>query len=132
MMREDTLSSPLFGLSFNNGASVAVLNPEPRGDTTVEETRLAKPVVTDARLQFGALGAWQADDSPIEFGFWFPGSTSSYGGGRGGAAGLRWMRRYHPIAQGVDHTYQVAFRFGQNESFRDFTRNAWRWAWDTL
>ncbi len=84
------------------------------------------------RLQFGALGAWQADGGPIEFGFWFPGTTSSYGGGRGGPAGPRWIRRYHPITQGVAHSYQVSFRFGQNESFRDVTRNAWRWAWNTL
>ena len=85
LMREDILPAPLFALSFNNGASVAVLDPSPRGDTTVEETRLSKPVMTDARLQFGALGAWQADDGPIEFGFWFPGTTSSYAGGRGAA-----------------------------------------------
>ena len=132
LMREDILPAPLFALSFNNGASVAVLDPSPRGDTTLEETRLAKPVLTDARLQFGALGAWQADDGPIEFGFWFPGTTSSYAGGRGGPAGPRWMRRYHPITQGVAHSYQVSFRFGQNESFRDVTRNTWRWAWNTL
>jgi hypothetical protein len=34
-MREDVLPAPLFALSFNNGASVAVLDPAPRGDTTV-------------------------------------------------------------------------------------------------
>ena len=44
----------------------------------------------------------------------------------------RWVRRYHPIAPDTVHRYQVAFRFGQHESFRDLTRNAWRWAWDTL
>jgi hypothetical protein len=132
LMREDILPAPLFGLSFNNGASVAVLDPSPRGDTTVEETKLTKAEITDARFEFGALGAWQADGGAIEFGFRFPGTTSSYAGGRGGPAGLRWTRRYHPITQGVVHSYQVSVRFGQNESFRDVTRNAWRWAWNTL
>ncbi len=42
LMREDILPAPLFALSFNNGASVAVLDPAPRGDTTVEETQLSK------------------------------------------------------------------------------------------
>ena len=46
--------------------------------------------------------------------------------------GRRYVRRYHPITQGVAHNYQVSFRFGQNESFRDMTRNSWRWAWNTL
>jgi len=146
IMREDILPAPLFALSFKNGASVSALNPSPRGDTTVEETRLARLVMIDARLQFGALGAWQADKWPIEFGFRFPGTTSEYPRGprpasqpanrpmTSGAVSAtpRWIRRYHPIAEGVSHTYQLSFRFGQNESFRDVTRNSWRWAWDTL
>ncbi len=129
-MREDLLPAPLFALSFKNGASVAVLDPSPNGDSTFEETKLTKDVMTDARFKFGALGAWQTDNNPIEFGFWFPGSVSGYMGGPN--ADPRKIRRYHPIAQGVAHTYEVSFRFGQNESFHDVTRNTWRWAWNTL
>jgi hypothetical protein len=132
IMREDILPAPLFALSFNNGASVTVLDPSPRGDTTVEETRLSKSVMTDARFRFGALGAWQANDGEIEFGFIFPGTSSIYAFGPGAQPNPRWIRRYHPINQGVVHSYQVSFRFGQNESFRDVTRNSWRWAWNTL
>jgi hypothetical protein len=138
LMREDVLSAPLFALSFKNGDSVAVLDPSPRGDTTVEETP-QRTVMADARFQFGAIGAWQTNDSPIEFGFLFPGTTKSAGGGFGLGRGrgtqpatLRWTRRYHPITQGVEHSYKVSFRFGQKESFRDLTRNAWRWTWNTL
>ena len=130
LIREDFLPAPLFALSFQNGASVTVLDPSPRGDSTVDETKLLQPVMTDARFQFGALGAWQENEGPIEFGFWFPGTASSYM--RGPYAKPKWARRYHPIAQGVVHSYQVSFRFGQNESFRDMTRNSWRWAWNTL
>ena len=132
LMREDILPAPLFALSFNNGASVAMLDPSPRGDSTVEETKLSKEVMTDARFQFGALGAWQADEGPIEFGFSFPGTTSVYQFSTNTPAKPRWIRRYHPIEQGVAHGYQISFRFGQNESFRDVTRNTWRWAWNTL
>jgi hypothetical protein len=132
LMREDILSAPLFALSFKNGASVTVLDPSPRGDTTVEETRLSKPVITDARLQFGALGAWQPDKGSIEFGFRFPGSNESAAGGRGAMATPRPSRRYHPIAEGVSHSYRVSFRFGQDESIRDVLRNSWRWAWNAL
>src|ERR1039457_6133495 len=88
--------------------------------------------MTDARIQFGALGAWQAENGAVEFGFHFPGTSSDYAGGRGGPVKPRWVRRYHPIAPGVAHSYTVSFRFGQNESFRDVTRNSWRWAWNTL
>ena len=132
IMREDILPAPMFGISFSNGASVTMLDPAPRGDTTEEETRLAKPVIIDSRLQFGSLGVWQTNNGPIAFGFTYPGTSDSMGGGRGGPPGRRYVRRYHPIEPGVVHTYQVSFRFGQNESFRDMTRNSWRWAWNTL
>ena len=132
LIREDMLPAPLFALSFNNGASVSVLDPSPRGDSTVEETRLTQPVMIDARFQFGALGAWQTKDGPLEFGFRFPGTTSLYAPDPDAPAQLRLIRRHHPITAGVAHRYAVSFRFGAGESFRDVTRNAWRWAWGTL
>jgi hypothetical protein len=132
VMREDILPAPLFALAFKNGASVAVLDPAPRGDTTVEESKLSKAVMTDARFQFGSLGAWQADGGPVEFGFSFPGTVTRYTGGPGKPAVRQWVRRYHPIASDTVHSYRVEFRCGRNESFRDLTRNAWRWAWETL
>lgn len=132
LMREDILPAPLFALSFSNGSSVAMLDPSPRGESTVEETRLSKDVMTDARFQFGMLGAWQANGRTIEFGFQFPGTTSMYAFGPDAPSKPRWIRRFHPIAQGVVHTYEVSFRFGLHESFRDVTRNTWRWAWKEL
>jgi hypothetical protein len=132
LMREDILSAPLFALSFEDGSTVAMLNPSPKGDSTVEETRVAKAVMTDARYQFGALGAWQHDEHPIEFGFRFPGTMSVYPFGPDAPVVPRWIRRYHPVDEETAHSYEVSFRFGLDESFRDMTRNAWRWAWDTL
>lgn len=132
VMREDILPAPLFALSFANGSSVAVLDPFPRGESTVEETKLLTDVMIEARCQVGALGAWQRNDAAIEFGFCFPGTVSMFPYDPKSPATPRWIRRYHPIAQGVAHRYEVRIRFGQNESFRDVTRNTWRWAWSTL
>lgn len=132
LLREDILPAPLFALSFANGASVSVLDPAPQGDTTVEESRLVHPVTIDARLQFGALGAWQAKDGPVEFGFRFPGTTALYPPGTRPVTEPQWYRRCHPIRPGTAHRYAVSFRFGENETFRDVTRNSWRWAWETL
>jgi hypothetical protein len=131
-MREDILPAPLMALSLGGGFSVAMLDPSPRGESTVEETRLSKDTMTDARFQFGAFGVWQANNRPIEFGFRFPGTMSFHTFGPNAATRPRWIRRFHPIAPGVTHGYEVSFRFGQKESFREMTRNAWRWAWSTL
>ncbi|HWH58310.1 MAG TPA: hypothetical protein VN682_11805 [Terriglobales bacterium] len=155
VMREDILAAPLFALSFENGASIAMLDPHPRGDTTEEESKLTKLVMTDARIQFGAMGAWQAADGTVHFGFRYPSTTTDFGGGRPAGASpvtadtrasttpappatsaippkMRWIRRYHPMTDGFTDSYEIRFRFGQNESFRDVTRDAWRWAWNTL
>ena len=132
MMREDILAAPLFAMSFNNGASIAFLDPTPRGDTTEEESKLTNLTMTDPRFQFGALCAWQAQHGAINFGFRYPGTVQDFGGRRGEPAFERLVRRYHPVSDGFTQTYQVQFRFGQGESFRDLTRDAWRWAWNTL
>jgi len=132
LIREDMLPAPLFALSFENGASVAALDPSPRGDTTNEESKLTNLTMTDARFKFGALGAWQTQNGAVEFGFRYPGTISDFGGTRGGPAAPRTIRRYHPITEGATQSYDVDFRFGQDESFRDLTRNADRWAWNTL
>lgn len=129
LMREDVISAPLFALSFANGTSVAVLDTAPQGDTTVSESRLAETIMTDARFKFGSLGAWQEDEKPVEFGFQYPGSMNQFSRG---PTGQTWYRRYHPIQEETVHAYAVGFRFGRDESFRDVTRNTWRWAWETL
>ncbi|HRS52611.1 MAG TPA: hypothetical protein P5067_09315 [Candidatus Marinimicrobia bacterium] len=130
IMREDILPAPMFALSFKEGFSVTMLNPSPNGESTVEETKLLKNVMTDARFQFGSIGAWQEDEHPIEFGFKFPGTMNVYAFGPN--ATERWIRRFHPITDGFTHNYEVNFRFGCDESFRDVIRNSWRWAWSTL
>ena len=130
-MREDILAAPLFAMSFKNGASVAMLDPSPRGDTTEEESKLTHLEMTDSRFQFGALGARQANNV-IQFGFRYPGTVQDFGGRRGEPATPRWVRRYHPITDNFSQNYELRFRFGQNENFRQVERDAWRWAWNTL
>jgi hypothetical protein len=142
-MRETYLTAPLFGLLFKNGYSVTVLDPSPRGNTTVEESRAPTgTTLIDEHYQFGALGANASADGGVEFGFWLPGTVHDYAnaGGFGPAARNRnrpapvpsVRRRYHPIKQGVQHAYNVEFLFGQKETFPELTRNSWRWAWGTL
>ena len=84
-IREDYLSAPLFGVSFQDGNWAAVLDAAPRGDTTqAENTAPAATPIIDERIQFGALGARELSDGGIELGFWLPGTTSEIGGGRRG------------------------------------------------
>ncbi|HSW51185.1 MAG TPA: hypothetical protein VLH09_13465, partial [Bryobacteraceae bacterium] len=137
-VRDTSLTAPLFALSFKNGYSVTVMNPSPRGDTTTEESRTPTgTVMIDERFQFGALGARENAEGGVDFGFWLPGTINDYIGG--GARSLTtttpvpsWRRRYHPIQQGLAHSYEVAFRFGEKETLPQVTRNSFRWAWETL
>jgi hypothetical protein len=132
VMREDYLPAPVFGLSFRDGASVAVLEPAPRGDSTIAETRLSDAVMIDERFKFGALGAWQSEGGPVELGFRFPGTMDIFTGPASADTPSQTFRRYHPIETGVKHAYAVRFRFGIDEAFPDVAREAWRWAWEVL
>ncbi|HEX4027026.1 MAG TPA: hypothetical protein VHX18_05355 [Rhizomicrobium sp.] len=160
-IRETALTAPLFALNFPDGHSIAVLDPAPRGETTPEEAQApTATVMTDARFNFGALGAYQ-DTGGTVFGYWVPGTVNDFLNlGRNGSAQPpgtspgapaavltaqgelapaakpnvkpAWRRRYNPIQEGMAQDYDVAFRFGQNETFPQATRNAWRWAWGIL
>jgi len=132
-LREDELSAPLFALSFRDGRWAAVMDMAPRGDTTwAETTAPATTHVIDERIQFGALGAREAPDGGVEFGFWFPGTTSEFTGGFQSPPAPVVRRRYHPVKAGFSQSYRVGFRFGQGASFPGMERDAWRWAWETL
>jgi hypothetical protein len=132
LLREDMLPAPMLGLSFANGTSVAMLDPSPRGGSTVGETKLISDVMIDPRFQFGAFGVWQMQARAVEIGFQYPGTFCPYAFGPNATAQPRWIRRFHPVEQGVAHQYEVRIRCGTGETFRDLTRNAWRWAWETL
>lgn len=132
IMREDMIPAPLFGLLLKNGASVTILDPSPKGESTVEETKLTNDVMTDARIQLGSLGAWQLDKSPVELGFFYPAKACLWARRANPATKPRWIFRYHPISDGFSHTYNVCFRFGSKETFPELTKNSWRWAWDVL
>jgi len=129
-LREDILPAPLLGLYFRDGASIAILDPMPRGDTTEAESKLAEMEMTDGRFQFGSLSVSQPQGTPLEFGFQYPGSVQGYFAGHGSSPVF--MRRYHPIEAGFSQNYRIAFRFAHKPTFRSFSRDAWRWSWNTL
>ncbi len=131
-MREDILPAPMTALSFANSSSVTMLDPSPNGESTEEETKLIKDIMTDARFKFGAFGVWQNGSGPVEFGFKYPGTTNVYGFGPGASEKPRWIRRFNPIDKDFVQNYEISFRFGKNELFRNVIRNSWRWAWNTL
>ena len=132
--REDLLSAPLFTISFKDGNWIAVLNPEPNGATSSEESNApANRPVIDERIQFGALGAREIPEKGVEFGFWFPGTTDEFSRGFGGENGISLVRRrYNPVKDGLTQQYQVEFLFGKSDKFRDMENDSWRWAWKSL
>jgi hypothetical protein len=136
-IREDLMSAPLFALLFRNGSWAAVLDLAPSGETIMAESNAPTDTpVIDERIQFGALGARGVPGGGVEFGFWLPGTTNEFRGGfeamGAGTATPVVRRRYHPVKAGLSQSYQVGFRFGQDDSFRAMERNAWRWAWESL
>ena len=138
-IREDYLSAPLFGLSFRDGRSVAVMDMAPHGDTTQEETTAqASTPIIDERLQFGALGVREVPEGGVEFGFRLPGTTNEFSGGFGFGGRPATpvtpivRRRYNPVKTGFSQSYQLGFRFGNSAFLLGMERDAWRWAWQSL
>ena len=131
--REDQLSAPLFAISFPDKSSAAVMDLAPRGNTTwAEATAGVAKTVIDERIQFGALGARESPAGGVEFGFWFPGTSKEFTRGLQAPPRPVVRHRYHPVKPGFTQSYEIAFRFGENDSFLGMERDAWRWAWRAL
>ncbi len=134
-IREDRLPAPLLVGYFPNGSTLAVLNPAPCGGTTAAEGMAVDPgTLVDHRMQFGSIGA-QECSAGLSLGYWFPGTEGeqTYQGNTYPAGQLhQWRGRYHPITDGMLQQYEVAFRFGREDSFSSSIMSAWRWAWQVL
>jgi hypothetical protein len=135
-IREDRLPAPLIAARCPDGMSLAVLNPQPVGTTTLTDAAdvtADKPLV-DRRLAFGAIGATE-DASGLTLGYWYPGTEGevTYRGDTYPGGQLHvWRRRYHPLEDGLRQQYRVEFRFGREETLEKWRRDSWRWAWQRL
>lgn len=134
-IREDRLPAPVLAGRFSDSTTLAVLNTSPKAGTTAAEALSVTPgVMTDARFGFGAIGG-QESGSGLSLGYWFPGSEGeeTYAGNTyPGGQIHEWRRRFHPIRDGFEQHYEVAFRFGRADGLAACCNEAWRWAWRTL
>jgi hypothetical protein len=128
-LREDALTAPLFGLRFADGTSVAVMDRNPRGNTTSADGVTSDKEQISEEFRFGAFGGRELPDKRLEFGYWYPGSEGRMRAASGNGAQ---RRRYHPIRDGFSQEYNLALRFGEKETYHEFYRASWRWSWDLL
>jgi hypothetical protein len=134
-IREDRLPAPMFGIRFEDGSAMTVLDPAPNAQTTREDSHdIEVHTLLDERFQFGVVGA-DLDGGHHTQGFWFPGAEGEMtyrGNTYPGGQVHEWRRRYHPIRNGFMQHYRVQFRFSKSESFPAYLKNTWRWAFSTL
>lgn len=134
-IREDRLPAPLFGAFVADGRSLSILNPDPQGHTTREDSHDREVrLLVDERFRFGSLGAAMKNDS-ICLGIKYPGSeggTTYRGYFYPGGQVHRWRQRFHPLKDGLEQHYSVVFRPEQDDDFASYYQRAWRWAWETL
>jgi hypothetical protein len=134
-IREDRLPAPMFGVRFEDGSALTVLDPAPNGETTRADSRDTEVQnMVDERFRFGAIGA-DLDNGYHSQGFWFPGSEGEVtyrGNTYPGGQVHEWRRRYHPIRDGFVQQYRVQFRFSRGEDFPTYLKHSWRWAYSVL
>lgn len=135
--REDRLPLPLVMCrNKNNGSTVTLIHTNAAPQTFFEESGLDR--ITDARMQFGAIGLQQQKN--ITALFQFPGcegdrtyvsrfsyKTNKNEGSRGSDS---WSLRSHPVQTGVKHHYTLAIHFSNANNFPEALSAAWQYAFD--
>jgi hypothetical protein len=123
-IREDRLALPLIlTRDRRDGTTLTLAHLDADPTTTPGEDGPAR--ITDARLQFGALGI-QNTDRPAPT-FLFPGTegerTYTFGGS---VEKGRWTYRSHPVQTGTPHHYRLLLQIGDTPGFPDAVRRGWR------
>ncbi|MBO0937043.1 hypothetical protein J2I47_10850 [Fibrella sp. HMF5335] len=146
MIREDRLPLPMVSLRWADGSSVLVLNPQPNGATTLQDSedfrqvdgatqQQTEPVwLADERFGFGSLLAGH-DSKGITFGYTYPGSEApvTYRGNTYPDVGVSAQRlRFFPLKKGLTKSFSLVFRFTKTPDFPTLMRESWRWAWQRL
>jgi len=82
----------------------------------------------DGRFLFGGLGMHERRGGGIDLSFWLPARSA----GKGREASLAGDSATTRSRMDLFREYEIAVRFGRDESFHQFYSRSWRWAWDTL
>ncbi|HYQ57701.1 MAG TPA: hypothetical protein VEP89_10180 [Draconibacterium sp.] len=122
--REENCAMPLYGMYFRDGTSLSIFKPEPSGTTTIAESGRRgfggnSITLIDERFDFGLFGMNEQGDASIEISYTYPGCQSS-------------KKRYHPVKEGAKQDYEVVFRLEKEQTYHDYYKELWRWAWDEL
>ncbi|RFM27029.1 hypothetical protein DXN05_16285 [Deminuibacter soli] len=134
--REDRLPLPLVMCrNKNNASTVTLMHLSADPQTFFEESGLAR--ITDARMQFGAIGLQQQQNLTALF--QFPGCegdrtyVSRYSFTTGQSIATRgtgnWAMRSHPVQTGIQHRYTLAVRFSHEPDFASALNNAWQYTY---
>ena len=128
-VREDRLPLPLVMLRRRvDGAALSLAHLRPDGGTAPDDLR-RPDTLTDARLQFAALGV--TTPARPELTVVYPGTeadrTYLRRGGRGPAGAGAW--RFHPLQTGFRQEYTLLLAGGRHPAFPAAMRWAWRAAY---
>lgn len=157
LIREDRLPMPMTAVRMTDGLSIAVLNPQPTGETTLRDSenfvkngpdtssRIAPRPVTDQRIRTGAFDVslllgmltYRGDstENRLQMGYRYPASEVpvTYQGNTYPDVGEQKPRTlFHPLSKGFTQTYSLIFRFSKTDNFPQLVRENWRWAWQKL
>jgi hypothetical protein len=134
-IRSDRMPVPMMAFNLRDGQSLTLLHADIKGTTTLADAdALDAGTMVDDQFAFSAIGC-ETDDDGIGLGFWYPGTEGevSYKGNTFPGGQFRgWRRRYHPIRQGFEHSYELKFRSGAGERMQETVRNSWRWGWQVM
>ncbi len=120
--REDRLPLPCIMLmDKQSGATFSIVHKDPEGNTFKEEDGLNR--IIDERLKFASIGL--KNNAHPSIGITYPGSEGERTYVLGASTEKRWAYRSHPIKNGFEQNYNMAFRVSKEENFNAAVKNTW-------
>ncbi len=135
IIREDRMPLPMVMMrDKHGGATITLVHLQPDGSTCLPD--YAAQRVIDQRIQVASLGVFSRKNTAVSL--YFPASEgqrsyirSSAGQRRNREAG-RWVERFHPVKQDMQHGYKMLIHVSEHDKFPRAMRQAWRVAYQNV
>ena len=133
LIREDRMALPLVMMrNKNSGATITLTHCDPDGTTCLADNQPERGV--DGRIQVASLGLWSHEHPAVSFCYPATEGERSYlrrnRSGRNAADHKQWVERFHPVAAGVKHAYNIMIGLSVETNFPTAMRRAWRAAYE--
>lgn len=131
IIREDRMPLPMVMMRNKfNGSTITLIHYQPDGSTCMADNSAGR--VIDDRIHVASLGILSKENAAVSLYYPATEGERSYFREQGTRGAKQWVERFHPLKQGVHHSYKVLIDLSEQPDFPLAMKHSWRIAFENI